>query len=147
MSIIKFSGKPITQSDSAELSRWRKFLLFFTPWAREGSRLFSKSKQLTEAYYTAEVSKKENEAAKFAAETVEIAAKTEKQKIENVKALNDEISRIFSPDARSPPKARALQLGVLIQNNPEIADHLARLEKLICQLQEEHDLKIDFPKD
>lgn len=131
--IVKFVGRPVDTKDEKELSNWKKFLKFIWPWAKEGGRLISRSKQLTEDFYQAEVSKKQNEATKFAAEAANIAAETDLKVQQKVKIVNEEISRIFS-DPNIPEIAKQLQLANLMTKNPDLVDQLNKIEQIVSKL-------------
>lgn len=132
-SIIKFVGRPTILKDKSELTRWKRFLKFIWPWAKEGGKLIARSKQLTEDFYQAEVIKKTNEADKFAAEASNIAAERELKIQQKVRVVNDEIAKIFS-DNNVPDIAKQLQLANLIANNPEIASQLNKIDELVTKL-------------
>lgn len=132
-SIVKFVGRPNDARNKLELNKWKKFLKFIWPWAKEGGKLIAKSKQLTEDFYQAEVTKKQNEAMKFAEEASNIAAEKDLKVQEKVKVVNDEIARIFS-DKDVPDMAKQLQLANLIANNPEIAAQLNKIEDIVSKL-------------
>ena len=131
--VLKFSGTPNEPESPKEKSRWKNFLKIIWPWAREGGRLLSKGKKLTEKYYEAEVSKKQNEAEKIAEEAANIAADTDLKNQQKVKLVNEEISRIFS-DGDLPDVAKQLQLANLMAENPEIAEQMSKIEDMVLRM-------------
>ncbi|MEM9276787.1 MAG: hypothetical protein AAGA80_28190 [Cyanobacteria bacterium P01_F01_bin.143] len=131
--LIKFTGKPKEPDRPEETTRWRKFLKFIWPWANKGGQLVNRVKEITEAYYSSEAVKKENEANKFAAEAENIAADTDLKKQEKVKVVNEEIQRIFSQD-NVPDTAKKLQLANLLANNPQIGEQLEKIESIVQKM-------------
>lgn len=128
--IVKFIGQPNDPQTDGELTKWKRFLKFITPWAREGGKLVAKGKQMTEEYYQAEIVKKQSESYKLAEEAANIAAEKDLKIQEKVKVINDEIARIFSDD-NLPNVAKQMQLANLLANNPEIAEQLKVIEDMV----------------
>ncbi|MFC4096438.1 hypothetical protein [Euzebyella saccharophila] len=131
--IVKFIGRPTNLQSEVELTKWKRFLKFIWPWAKEGGKLISRGKELTEDFYQAEVDRKSKEADKFAAEAANIAAEKDLKIQQKVKVVNEEITRIFS-DNNVPDLAKQLQLANLIANNPEISAQLDKIEEVVSKL-------------
>lgn len=143
-SLIKFNGTPNSSDSYIEFSRWKQFKKFIFSWGKEGGILISKTKKITEEYYTAEVHKKENEALKFAEEAKDIAAQKDLKVQEKVKIVNDEIERIFSDGVDfSNPKTQ-LQLANLISNNPDILQQLNKISSMITNLKLIHGTNVEI---
>ena len=124
--IVRYEGRPNEADRPAEKTRWQRFCAFM--------RLKSKKTgELGEAFADAEVAKKENEAAKIAAEAAEVATRADLNRMQVVTAVNDEIQRIFTNENLSP-EAAMMQLNVLAKEHPEILEQFQKLEKLTAEL-------------
>ena len=119
--IIRFDGRPNDADSSIEKTRWKRFLEFLHLSS-------SRSQELVEAYAGAEVARKQNEAAKLAAEAAQIAARSDLTRVQAVKVVNEEIQRIFT-DKDVPPEAKVMQLSVLAKEHPEILAQLKIIEE------------------
>ena len=124
--VIQFKGEPLNPDQKNETTRWKKFLKWINPIVKKGEKAI----QLSEGYYEAEVDKNINqatkvgeEATKIAEESASIAAETERKKIDKVKAINDEIARIFSSN-ELPTQAKLLQFETLASEFPEIKEKM-----------------------
>ena len=127
-SILKFSGKP-SKGLTKERSKWRKFLTWLNPFAKKTNDLFKEAKGLTKEYYEAEINLKNSEAENFEAEAAEKSANAKLKTTENSKAVNDEITKIFTSDL--PDKVKMLQLATIMSSNPEIVDQLKKIEGMM----------------
>jgi hypothetical protein len=137
--IVRYEGRPNEASRPAEKTRWQRFLEFIHIKSR-------KTGELGEAYADAEVAKKKNEAAKVAADAADIAAHADLTRIKVVKAVNDEIERIFS-EVNLPPAARMMQLNVLAKEHPEIMEQLDKLESIEDRLRLNRGVRIQIAQD
>jgi hypothetical protein len=131
--IIKFVGEPNELNTPGERSLWKRFLGLIWPWAAKGGLLVSKTAEMTEAFYAAEIAKKQSEADKFAAEAINITTQSDLQKQTKVKVVNDIISDIFSDD-KLPETAKMLKLSNLLANNPEITEQWEKIEQMASKL-------------
>jgi len=124
--IVRYEGRANDPNRPAEKSRMRRFLELLHLVSR-------KTSDVAEAYADAEVTKKENEAVKIAAQAAEIATRADLNRTEELKIVNDEIRRIFS-DEELPEDAVKMQLGVLAQRHPEILAQSKRIDEIIEKL-------------
>ncbi|MCZ6653297.1 MAG: hypothetical protein O7D91_09765 [Planctomycetota bacterium] len=119
--IVRYEGRSNDAVSPVEKTRWKRFLEFL--------HLSScKTHEFGEAYAGAEVAKKENEAAKLAAEAADIVAKSDLTRAQTVKVVNEEIQRIFT-NKDLPREAKAMQLSVLAKEHPEILAQLKIIEE------------------
>lgn len=142
---IEFKGIPQEVESVGEKSRWRAFLDFVNPWANRGKALIKTAKELGKEHVqtlneinkaeakkrTGEAIKSHAEAEKIKEEAAEIAARKSNEK---VKAVNDEIVRIFS-DESLPDQAKALMLANVMNENPEISAQLEKIIDMMSKLQ------------
>lgn len=131
--VIKFTGTPSRPDGADEPTKWKRFLRVIWPWAKKSGAFFGTAKEITEAYYRAEVKKKEAEAEKFAAEAANHAAEADLKKQEKVKLVNDEVARIFN-DPNTPDMAKQLQFASLLSTNPEIVEQLKTIRELVATM-------------
>ena len=141
--LVRFSGAPRNDSDPAERTRWQQFLGFFKPWANKGGEFVGRAHELADAYAESEVAIRQTQAQKYAAEAAEAAARTETLRQEKVKAVNDEIARIFTSD-QLPDVAKQLQLATLLAANPDIAEQLNKIENIWTRLHLRHGTEIEL---
>lgn len=137
--IVRFEGRSNDAVSPTEKTRWKRFLEFLHLSSR-------KTYEFGEAYAGAEVAKKENEAAKLAAEAAEIAAKSDLTRAQTVKVVNEEIQRIFT-NKDLPPEAKVMQLSVLAKEHPEILAQLKIIEEHTESLRLTKGVKIQLIED
>jgi hypothetical protein len=143
--MMQLSGDPREQHLPGEISRWRRFLRWFRPWAKKSEGVIGRAHQLADAYAESEVAIRATQAQKYAAEAAEAAARTEGLKQDRVRVINDEIARIFSSSGL-PDIAKQLQLANLLAANPDIAEQLSRIETIWKRLHLIHGTRIElFP--
>ena len=124
--IVRYEGRPHESDRLAEKTRWQGFLEFLHLKSR-------KTGELGEAYAEAEVAKKKNEAVRVAAQAADFATHADLNRIKEVKAVNDEIQRIFT-NANLPEEARKMQLRALANAHPEILEQSEKIERQIKTL-------------
>jgi hypothetical protein len=134
VAIIKFVGLPNQLGKPNESTRWRRFLQFLRPWAKKTGWVAQYGAEFGQAFAEAELAKRQGEAQKLAMEAANIAAERDHKEHQTVKAVNEEIARIFSQDDQ-PELARKLQLANLIAANPQIAKQLEIIEAFYVGLQ------------
>ena len=135
--LIRFEGAPNQPDRPQEKARWRRFVGFLR---EKGGSIFRRAEDLGEAYAEARVTKENAEAEKFAAEAAEATARADQVRQETVRAVNEEITRIFSDDGL-PDFARGLQLANLLTRNPEIIEQLDRIQEVYEHLHVLHGLR------
>ena len=124
--IVRYEGRPNEADRPAEKTRMRRFLELLHLVSR-------KTTEVAEAYADAEVTKKENEAVKIAAQAAEIAARADLTRTIEVKVVNDEIRRIFSEEDM-PVETVKMQLKALAERHPEILEQSEKIEQLVERL-------------
>ena len=137
--IVRYEGRPNEGDRPAEKTRWQRFLEFLHIKSR-------KTQELGKSYSDAELAKRNNEAAKIAAEAAQIAARTDLTRAKVVKLVNDEIQRIFT-DESLPTEAVMMQLHVLAKEHPEILQQLKKLENLAETLRLRRGVQLQIVQD
>jgi len=124
--VVKFNAKPNNIDDPRERNIFKRFLAFINPWA-------VKARNITEDYYGGEAARRVNEAEKFAAETAEIATRTELAKLEKVKLENELIDQVFKDD-NLPPQAKMLKMSNILANNPKLREQMEKVDEMFTVL-------------
>lgn len=144
--IIRFEGVPKEESKPGEVGRFRRFLNWFNPWAKQSSMYVH---ELTIALTEAERDRRRGEAdkekalaEKIAAEAAKIDAERQQIVQETLTNVNQQIADIFSSD--SPVEAKLLQLQNLAAMNPHLQELLDRIASKYEKLSREHGAKISI---
>lgn len=137
--IVRFEGRPNEADRPAEKTLMRRFLELLHLVSR-------KSSEVAEAYADAEVTKKENEAVKIAAQAAEIATRADLNRAEEVKIVNEEIRRIFTNED-VPVEAVKMQLQALAKAYPEILEQSERINQMIEELRIKRGARLQIIQD
>lgn len=124
-----YEGQPRDIAAPEEPSRWKRFLGVVFPW-------FVKKKDLGERYLEVQVRKEEQHVSKDAAETAEIAVRTEIAEVEAIRQYFDLVDAQIAPG--SPEAAHYLKLAKILEKNPHIAEQLSRIREISDVLKEKH---------
>lgn len=134
--IVNFNAQPNNIDKRRERNIFKRFLALINPWA-------VKARNITEDYYGGEAARRVNEAEKFAAETAEIAARTELAKLEKVKLENELIDQVFKDD-NLPPQAKMIKMANILANNPKLTEQMEKVDEMLAVLGAVNFTKVDI---
>ena len=137
--IVRYEGRPNEPDRPAEKTRMRRLLELLHLASR-------KTTEVGEAYANAEVTKRENEAVKTAAQAAEIAARGDLTRTVEVQLVNEEIRRIFSNED-VPVEAVKMQLKVLAARHPEIKKQCEQIDEIVERLRLTRNTQLQIVED